>query len=62
MARGVSTESNISSWSKVIRGLEFVSRGQLEGSCPLRISGTLTIRSNSTIRATGAVHSRRFFS
>jgi len=44
----------------VIRGPEFVSGGQLEGSCPLRISRALTMRSNSAVRATRAVHSRRF--
>jgi len=47
------------SWSGVIRELEFVSRGQPEGSCPLRNSGALTRRSNSAVRATG-VDSRRF--
>jgi len=37
----------------VIRGPEFVSGGQPEGSCPLRISGALIMRSNSAVRATG---------
>jgi len=41
------------SWSRVIRGLEFVSRGQPESGCPLRISRALTIRSNSAVRVTG---------
>jgi len=50
------------SWSRVIRGLKFVSGRQPEGSCPLRISGALTMRSNSAVRATGAVYSRRFLS
>jgi len=40
------------SWSRVIRGPEFVSGGRLEGSCPLKISGALTMRSNSAVRAT----------
>jgi len=48
------------SWSGVIRGLEFVSRGRPEGSCPLRISRALTMRSNFAVRVTRAVHSRRF--
>jgi len=59
---GVSVGSDISSWSGVIRGLEFISRGQLESSCLLRISKALVMRSNSAIRATGAEHSRRFLS
>ena len=54
MPGGVSGGSNISSWSRVIRGLESVSGGQLEGSCPLRISKTLVMRSNSAVRVTGA--------
>jgi len=58
---GVHREQHLS-WSRVIRGLKFVSRRQPEGGCPLRISGALTIRSNSAVRATGAVHSRRFLS
>jgi len=49
------------SWSGVIRGLEFVSRGQPEGSCPLRNSRALARRSNSAMRAT-EVDSRRFLS
>jgi len=49
-------------WSRVIRRLEFVNGGQLEGSCPLRISRALTMRSNSIVRATGAQDSRRFLS
>jgi len=36
----------------VLRGPEFISGGQPEGSCPLRISGALVMRSNSTVRAT----------
>jgi len=44
----------------VIRGPEFVSRGRLEGGCPLRNSRALIIRSNSAVRATRAEHSRRF--
>jgi len=56
---GIRRERHLS-WSGVIRGLEFVSRGRPKGSCPLRISGALTMRSNSAVRATGAVHSRRF--
>ena len=35
------------------RGPEFVSRGQPEGGCLLRISGALTMRSNSAVRVTG---------
>jgi len=46
----------------VIRGLEFVSRGQPEGGCPLRNSGALIIGSNSAVRVTRAEHSRRFLS
>jgi len=45
------------SWSRVIRGSEFISRRWLESSCPLRISKALVVRSNSAIRATGAEHS-----
>jgi len=44
----------------VIRGPEFVSRGQPEGGCPLRISRALTMRSNSAVRVTGTQDSRRF--
>jgi len=55
---GICRERHLS-WSGVIRELEFVSRGQPEGSCPLRNSGALTRRSNSAVRATG-VDSRRF--
>jgi len=58
---GVCREQHLS-WSGVIRGLEFVSGGKPEGSCPLRNSRALTMRSNSAVRVTGAVHSRRFFS
>ena len=47
-------------WSGVIRGLEFVSGGRLEGGCPLRNSGALTIGSNSAVRTTGVEDSRRF--
>jgi len=39
-------------WSGVIKGPEFVSGGQLEGGCPLRISRALTRRSNSAMRVT----------
>jgi len=46
----------------MIRGPEFVSGGQLEGSCPLRNSGALIIGSNSAVRATGMEDSRRFLS
>jgi len=52
MARRVSAGSDISFWSRVLRELEFISRGQPEGGCPLRISGTLVMRSNSAVRAT----------
>jgi len=45
----------------VIRELEFVSGGRLEGSCPLRNSGALARRSNSAVRATEG-DSRRFLS
>jgi len=55
---GVRREQHLS-WSRVIRGPVFVSREQLEGSCPLRKSGTLARRSNSAVRAT-KVNSRRF--
>ena len=37
----------------MLRGLEFVSGGRLEGGCPLRISRALVMRSNSAVRATG---------
>ena len=57
---GVCKEQHLS-WSGVIRGLEFVSRGRPEGSCPLRNSGALARRSNSAVRAT-EVDSRRFLS
>ena len=64
---GVCRERHLS-WSGVIRGpefvirgLEFVSGGQPEGSCPLRNSGALARRSNSAVRAT-EVDSRRFLS
>ena len=57
---GVRREQHLS-WSRVIRGPEFVSGGQPEGSCPLRNSGALARRSNSAIRAT-KVNSRRFLS
>jgi len=49
---GVRREQHLC-WSGVIRGPEFVSGGQLEGGCPLRISGALAMKSNSAIRATG---------
>jgi len=52
----------ISLWNGVIRGPEFVSGGQPEGSCPLRNSRALIIGSNSTVRATGVEDSRRFLS
>jgi len=57
---GVRREQHLS-WSGVIRGLEFVSGGRLEGSCPLRNSRALVRRSNSAVRAT-EVDSRRFLS
>jgi len=57
---GICRERHLS-WSRVIRGLEFVSGERLEGSCPLRNSRALTRRSNSTVRAT-RVDSRRFLS
>jgi len=38
----------------MLRGPEFISGGQLEGSCPLRISGALVMRSNSAVRTTRA--------
>jgi len=44
----------------VIRESELISGGQPEGSCSLRISEALVMRSNSAVRATGAEHSRRF--
>ena len=62
MPGGVSGGSNISSWSKVIRGSEFVSRGRLEDGYPLRISKALVMRSNSTVRAIRVECSRRFLS
>jgi len=49
-------------WSRVIKELEFISRGQPEGGYPLRNSGALIIRSNSAVRATGVEHSRKFLS
>jgi len=58
--RGVHRERHLS-WSGVIRGLEFVSKGQPEGSCPPRNSGALARRSNSAMRVT-RVDSRRFLS
>ena len=57
---GVCREQYLS-WSGVIRGPEFVSGGQPEGSCPLRNSGALARRSNSAVRATEG-NSRRFLS
>ena len=54
--RGICRQQHLS-WSRVIRGSEFISRRQPEGSCPLRISKALVVRSNSAIRATGAEHS-----
>jgi len=39
-----------------------VGRGRPEGSCPLRISGALIMRSNFAVRATRVEHSRRFLS
>ena len=44
----------------MIRGPEFVSRGQPEGGCPLKNSGALTIGSNFAVRATRVEDSRRF--
>jgi len=58
---GVCRERHLS-WSGVIRGSEFVSRGRLEGGYPLRIPKALVKRSNSAVRATRAEHSRRFLS
>jgi len=49
---GVCRERHLS-WSRVIRGPEFVSGGRSEGGCLLRISGALIMRSNSAVRATG---------
>ena len=46
----------------MIRGLEFIGGGQPEGSCPLRISKALVMRSSSAVRVTRAEHSRRFLS
>jgi len=57
---GVHRERHLS-WSGVIRGLEFVSGGRPESSCPLRNSGALARRSNSAVRVT-EVDSRRFLS
>jgi len=57
---GIHRERHLS-WSRVIKGLEFVSGERLESSCPLRNSGALTRRSNSAVRAT-RVNSRRFLS
>jgi len=57
---GVCRERHLS-WSGVIRGPEFVSRGRPEGSCLLRNSRALARRSDSTVRAT-EVDSRRFLS
>ena len=37
----------------MLRGLEFVSGGRLEGGCPLRISRALVMRSSSAVRVTG---------
>jgi len=48
---GVCRERHLS-WSRVIKGPEFVSGEQPESSCPLRISRALTMRSNSAVRAT----------
>ena len=59
----------------MLRGLEFISGGRLEGGCPLRISRALVMRSNSALVAltaeldlitraleilSGQKHSRRF--
>jgi len=44
MPGGVFGDSDISSWSGVIRGSESVSRGRLEGSCSPRISEALVMR------------------
>jgi len=52
----------ISLWNGVIRGLEFVSGGRLEGGCPLRNSRALIIESNSAVRATGVEDSPGDFS
>jgi len=38
----------------VLKGPEFISGGRPEGSCSLRISGALVMRSNSAVRATRA--------
>ena len=62
MPGGVSRDSDISSWSRVIRGLESASRGRLEDGCPLRISEALVMRSNFAVRVTEAECSRRFLS
>ena len=51
-AQGSVRRERYLSWSKALRGLEFVSKGQPEDSCPLRIPGALVMRSNSAIRAT----------
>ena len=52
MPGGMFGGSDISSWSKVIRELESISRGQLESGYSLRISKALVMRSNSAVRAT----------
>jgi len=57
---GVCKEQHLS-WSKMIKGLEFVSGERPEGSCPLRNSRALARRSNSAVRATEG-DSRRFLS
>jgi len=62
MPGGMFGGSDISSWSKVIRELESISRGQLESGYSLRISKALVMRSNFAVRATGAEHSKRFLS
>jgi len=62
MPRRVSRGNDISSWSRMIKGSEFVSGRRPEGGCPLRISKALVMRSNSAVRTTGAEHSRRFLS
>jgi len=58
---GVCREQHLS-WSRVIKGPEFVSKGRPEGGCPLRIFRALVMTSNSAVRATRAEHSRRFLS
>jgi len=57
---GVRREQHLS-WSGMIRGPEFVSGEQPEGSCPLRNSRALAKRSNFAVRVT-EVDSRRFLS